>query len=94
MRGDMLWWFEKGDRAGGAGVMVKEELCEKVGEVRMASDRVMAVVVFEVDVLRLICGYAPQGGRGLEEKSFYDELKGECNMHSAGDLVMCLGDFN
>ena len=43
-------------------------------------------------MLRLLCGYAPQSGRSLEEKqSFNDELKGE---HSAGHLVMCLGDFN
>ena len=56
----------------------------------------MAVVVaFEEDVLWLICGYAPQGGRCLEEKqSFYDELKGEWDIHSAGDLFMCMGDFN
>ena len=27
-------------------------------------------------------------------KSFYDELKGEWDMHSVGDLVACLGDFN
>ena len=45
------------------GVMVKEELCEKVVEVRRVSDRVMTVVVFEEDVLRLICGYSPQIGR-------------------------------
>ena len=25
---------------------------------------------------------------------FYDELKGEMDTHSAGDLVLCLGDFN
>ena len=51
------------------GVMVKEELCEKVVEVRWVSDRVMAVVlVFEEDVLRLTCGYALQSGRSLEEK--------------------------
>ena len=43
--------------------MVKEELCEKVVEVRKVSDRVMTVVVFEEDVLRLICGYAPRSGR-------------------------------
>ena len=55
-------------------VMVKEELCEKVVEVRRVSDRVMtAVVVLEEDVLKLICGYALQSGRTLEEKqSFYD----------------------
>ena len=39
--------------------------------------------------------YAPQSGRRLEEKqSFYYELKGEWDVHSAGDLVMYLGDFN
>ena len=30
----------------------------------------------------------------LKIVSFYVELKGEWNMHSADDLVMCLGDFN
>ena len=55
----------------------------------MACDRVMTVVVCEEDVLRLICGYAPQSRRSLEEKqSFYDELKYEWDMHSADDLVV------
>ena len=43
------------------GVMVKEELCEKVEEVRHIIDRMMTVVVvFEEDVMRLICGYGSQ----------------------------------
>ena len=29
-----------------------------------------------------------------KKNSLYDELKGEWDMHSAGDLVMCLGDIN
>ena len=29
-----------------------------------------------------------------EKKSSYDELRCEWDMYSAGDLVMCLGDFN
>ena len=46
-------------------------------------------------MLRLICGYALQSGSRLEEKqSFYDLLTGEFDMHSACDLVICLGDFN
>ena len=77
------------------GVIVKEELCEKVVKVRMVSDRVITLVVFEEDVLRLICGYAPQSGKSWEEKhSFYDELTCEWDMHSADDLDMCLGDVN
>ena len=48
-----------------------------------------AVVVSEEEVVRLICGYAPQSGRSLGEKqSFYDELKCEWDVHSAGGLVM------
>ena len=55
-----LWWSGKG--VGGVGVILMEELCENVIEVRRLSGRVVAVVVFEEDVLRLICGYAPQSG--------------------------------
>ena len=88
----MVVW--KGGGGDGVGVLVKDELCEKVVEVRRVSDRVMtAVAVNEEDVLRLICGYAPQSVRSLEERqSFYDELKCEWDMHSADHLVMCLGD--
>ena len=55
----------------------------------------MTVIVFEEDALRLISGYSQQSGRSLKEKqSIYDELKCEWDMHSAGDLDMCLGDLN
>ena len=54
-----LWWSGKGDEVGGVVVMVKEELYEKVVEVRRASNWVMTVVVLEEDVLRFICGYVP-----------------------------------
>ena len=46
-------------------------------------------------MLRLICWYAQQNGRCLGEKqSFYDELIGKCDIHSADDLVMCLDNSN
>ena len=51
------------------GDMVKEELCVKVVDVRMASWRVMTVI--EENVLRLISGYAPQSGRCLDEKQVF-----------------------
>ena len=86
-----LWWSGKG--YGGMRVMMNEELCEKVVEVRRVCDRVMTLVIAE-DVLRLICGYAPQSVRSFEEKQSYDKLKCEWDMQSADDLVMCLGDFN
>ena len=62
--------------------------------IRRVSHIVVTVVDYEVDVLRLICGRAPQSRISLKEKhSFYDELKGEWDMLSAGDLIMCMGDF-
>ena len=36
-----LWWSGNRDGIGGVGILVKEELCEKVVEVRRGSDRVM-----------------------------------------------------
>ena len=46
-------------------------------------------------MLRLICGYALQSGRCLEEKqSFYDELKGEWDDLYWDDLAMCFDDLN
>ena len=56
-----LWLSGRSESDGGMGVMVKELF--EVVEVRMVSDRVMAIVlVFEEDVLRLICGYGLQSG--------------------------------
>ena len=70
-----VWWSGIGDGVGGVGVMVKEELCEKVVEVRMVGDRVTTVVVvFEEDVLWWICWYAPQSRSVGEKQSLYDEL--------------------
>ena len=57
--------------------MVKEEQCEKMASVRRVSDRVMtSVVVFEEDVLRLMCGHVPQSGRCLEEKQSFSYVLG------------------
>ena len=56
---------------------MKEELCEKVVEVRRKSNRVMTVVMaLEEEVVRIMCVYAPQSGRtGAEKKCFYDHLR-------------------
>ena len=52
---------------------------------RRVSCRMMLVALIFEDVLRLICGCALQsGGNKEEEESFYDEVKGKWDMHSAG----------
>ena len=74
---------------------MKEDLWEKVVEVRRASDIVMAVVlIFEEYLQRLTWGRAPQSRRNFEEKqSFHDELKSKWDILSEYDLVMCLGEY-
>ena len=67
-----LWWSGNRDEVGGVGVMVKEELCDDVVEVKRVSDRVMTlVVVFEEDLLRFICWYALQSGGCVKEKTVF-----------------------
>ena len=51
--------------------------------------------MFEEVVLKPISWYTPQSRRVFEEKqSFYDEWKGELDMHSVDDLVMCFIDIS
>ena len=90
-----LWW--KGDGgSGGVGVMMKEELAEKVLEVRRRSVRVIVVVmVIGRVMIRVISGYAPQQNRSEEEKvQFYDDVSEEIEQAGPDEFVMLLGDLN
>ena len=47
------------------------------------------VLFFEEDVLRIVCGCAPQSGRYLLEKlSFYEDVNTSVILHIAFDLVV------
>ena len=51
--------------------MVKEELYEKVVEVRRANDRVISLaIVLEEEVVRVVWAYAPHSGKSREEKDY------------------------
>ena len=91
-----LWWSGNSDGTEGVGVLVKEELCGKVVEVRRKSDRVMTeVMALEEEVVRIICVYGPQSGKtGAEKERFYDHLRSEWDLQSVGELVLGMGDFN
>ena len=63
-----VFWSGKGD-SGGVGVMIKEELSDKVLEVRRKSDRVMSLLLVSGKRLtRVVCAYAPQQGRTMADK--------------------------
>ena len=57
--------------------------------------RATVVMALEEEVLRIICVYGPQSGRtGAEKERFYDDLRSEWDLHSVGELVLGMGDFN
>ena len=91
-----LWWCGNDDKTGGVGILVKEELCEKMVEVRRRCDRVMGIgLVFGEEVVRVICAYAPQSGKPDSEKElFYEEMAREWSMANANEMELGLGDFN
>ena len=50
-------------------MLAKEELYDKVVEVRRVNDRVMSLaIVLEGEVVRVECSYTPQSGKLMEEK--------------------------
>ena len=78
-----LWWSGNSDGTGYVRVLVKEELSEKIVEVRRKSDRVMTVVMAFEEEVRIICVYGPQSGRTSAEKErFYDDLRNEWDLRS------------
>ena len=81
---------------GGVGILVKEELCEKVVEIQRKSDRVMAtVLVFEKEVIRVTSAYAPQVGRSeCEKDQFHDDMASEWDLQNPSEVVLSMGDFN
>ena len=91
-----LWWCGNDDKIGGVGILVKEELCEKVVQVRRRCDRVMVIgLVFEEEVVRVICAYAPQSGKpDAEKERFYEEMAREWSVANENEVVLGFGDFN
>ena len=75
---------------------MKEELCEKVVDVQRKSNRVIAIaLVYEKEVIRAICAYAPQVRRSeLKKYQFYNDMASEWDSKSPGKLVLGLRDFN
>ena len=56
----ILWWSGNQERYGRVGVLVAEELCDKVDDVRRINDRVMSLAMVFEEVVRVVCTYVPQ----------------------------------
>ena len=66
-----MWWSGNQEGHGGVGVLVKEELYGIVNEVRRVNDRVISLVIVFEEVLRVVCTYAPQSGKSIEDEEDY-----------------------
>ena len=75
---------------------MKKELSKKAIEVRRKSDKMMAMVlVFEEEVIRVICAYAPQvGSSKWKNDQFYNDIASEWDLQNFGEVTPGLGDFN
>ena len=70
-----MWLSGNHEGYGGVGVLVKEELYDKVFEVRRVNGRVMSLAIVFEDMVRVVFTYAPQNGKWMEEKeNFYKEI--------------------
>ena len=74
--------------------MEKEELCEKVVEVKRC-DRVMAIgLVIEEEVVRVIRAYAPQSGKpDAEKERFHEEMAREWSVENENELGVGIRRF-
>ena len=53
------------------------------------------VLVFEREVIRVICVYALQVGRSeCKKDQFYDGMASEWDLQNPGEVVLGMGDFN
>ena len=52
-------------------------------------------LVFEEEVIRVTCAYAPQVGRSECKKDhFYNDMASELDLQNPGEVILDLGDFN
>ena len=68
-----LFWQGIVTGDGGVGLLVSEEFCKHVVDVRRVSDRIIVVdIVIEAEIISIVSVYAPQSGRSAKKKEkFY-----------------------
>ena len=53
------------------------------------------VLVFEEEVIRVICAYAPQVGRSeCKKDDFYNDMASEWDLQKPGEVILGLENFN
>ena len=95
--GFKLWWAgEQGQRRGGVGVMMREEMMDKVVKVERVSPRIMKIcVVMGSEVCQIFSVYAPQSGRPEREREeFWEALDTAIGVVPETERLIIAGDLN
>ena len=80
---------------GGVGILVKEELCESVVEIRKSDKMMIMCIILGKEMLWVICVSEPQSRKQDKQKNkFHDELVHKWDMKDTKELTMGIGDFN
>ena len=91
-----FFWKGSEDGTGGVGLLVAERWIKNVIDVQRVNERLLVVrVAVGGSVLNLICVYAPQVGRSLEEKEEFLVLVGKMiSSVNVKERLVVAGDFN
>ena len=94
--GYKFFWMGREEGYHGVGVLVAEEWIEQVSDVKRWSERIMVMrVVVGRSVVNLVSVYAPQSGRGKEEKEeFFTVLGKILSDIDVGERLLICGDMN
>ncbi|XP_076916835.1 uncharacterized protein LOC143576685 [Bidens hawaiensis] len=94
--GYKLWYSESDGARNGVGFLVSKELHSNVVEVIRHNDRIMMLgLVLGLEVVVVVCAYAPHIGLGdQEKKEFWDTLDAVVGAIPRNETICIGGDFN
>ena len=90
-----LWWSEGEESLNGVGVVVGENLIDKVIEVGRHGDKIIKLKLVLGIIYNFISAYAPQVGRPREEKErFWIQLSEVMEKIADAEKIIISGDLN
>ena len=94
--GCKLFYNGADGRKNGIAIVVREELAERVLEVKRVSDRLMAIKLeVKRSILNIVTAYAPQVNNSMEEKNdFGEDLDGLIESVSKQESIVLGADLN
>ena len=91
-----FFWKGNSDGNAGVGVLIAEKWIESVVDVKRVNERMILVkMIIGEKLVNVMSAYAPQTGRGEEEKDeFWSELLSVTSSVTADEIIVLGGDLN